>query len=230
MNNFFCQLGLLHDADHKVSGNNIWYSALFESITGKKRFDRDIISDQFVFIRFIPKYNIRTLRYPDNFNLDSHDNMLGFLYFNALDADDLKRANWYINGYVDDTHTWKQCFNDIYRLIKDHGFNPHRNTWWQGDYRAIGKIANKLPMCIRWYASREIKYYPAFLFHIFVSWIKPNFKKDVRQTNNVSAKIQCWFMLKTTKSRFLIRLFDIKKLSSIYFPENHPINKILNKK
>lgn len=225
MTGFFCDLGLLHDTNHKVSGNGVIYSALFEAIRNKKKFNRDVI-EELVFIRFIPKYRISTLRYPNNFNPDSHDNMLGFIYFNALNADDLKRSNWYINNYVDGTHTWKECFEDIYRLIKDHGFNPHRNIWHEQGYKAIGKIANKLPMFIRWYASREIKYYTAFLLHLFVSWIKPSFKKDVRQTNNISAKIQCWFLLRTTGSKLLIKLFDIKKLSSIYFPEDHPINQL----
>jgi hypothetical protein len=85
--------------------------------------------------------------------------------------------------------------------------------------------------------------YLAFILHILVSYLKPNFKKDYkhtyedgsyewvmdRQTNNVSAKIQCYFILKTTGSKYLIKLFDIKKLCNIYFDDaDHPIRSKLN--
>lgn len=229
---YFDKYGMLSDRPDKISGNQPYYSALHCYISCNFDYWKSIgftLQNELVFHRFIPKYRLLTKRYPDNPNPDSHDNMIAHIYFGSLDLKDLKRSNWYFNNYHKDDHTWVECFRDIYRLIKEHGTNPHRNIWWVEGYNAIGKIANRLPMWLRWYASRELRYLPFLYLHLFTSWIKPNFKKDVRQTNNVSAKIQCWFILNTSGYEIFSFLFPIKKLVNIYFDyPDHPIRKLLN--
>jgi len=247
MNKFFCPLGLLSDEANKISGNQPWYSALYDILGGNDGIV--ILSIQHTLqTKFIFKsssfytYRLRTVRYPENNDPDSHDNLLAHFYFRSLTPEQLDRTGWYINSTLPSDFTWFECIRDIIRLIKDRGFNPHRNDWWKFGYNAIGKIANKLPSWVRYYASGRYRYYPFFILHILASYVKPNFKKktlvhpasgkgmfSVRQTNNVSAKIQCYFMLKTTNSRLLIMLFNIKELCNIYFdsPE-HPIRRLLN--
>lgn len=250
MSKWFDQYNMIHDrsldGDYR-SGNAPWYSALYLTLKGgdfeKAGVNRLRVVLLSKFIIETIDHRFKTFRYPDNYNPDSHDNLLAHIYFKTITLDILKNSNYYFNNYKNTDHTWLECFKDIYRLIKDHGWNPHRNAWWEGGYYAIGKLANRLPMWLRWYASRELKYLPFLYLHLFVSWIKPNFKKGkrwkifitgetgrfkVRQTNNVSAKIQCWFLLRTTGSKYLVKLFDIKKLASIYFDyEDHPIRQAL---
>jgi hypothetical protein len=241
MKKWFDEYGLIHDKNLDNgyrSGNGSYYTALFSAFCGfggdiktmvKDNRISDILEDQFAFHHYIPEYRIRTLRYPSNSALDSHDNILAHLYFGSLTADDLEKTGWYINSTLPSDFTWKQCLADIWRLVKDKGFKPHRNAWHEGDYRAIAKIANRLPSWLRYYGSRKIRYYTAFLLHIFVSYLKPNFKNGIRETNSVSAKIQCYFMLRTTGSKWLIKLFNIKDLCDIYFSEKeHPIRVLLN--
>jgi hypothetical protein len=236
MEGFFCPLGLLSDRSGNISGNQPIYSAYYYVMGGyptEKFFSiRNTLIDNFVFHRYIPEYRIRTIRYPDNGKVpDSHDNILAHLYFGSLTADDLEKTGWYINSNLPSDFTWMECFKDIILLIKKHGTNPHRNVWHEEGYRAIAKIANRLPLWLRYYANPIAKYYVPYILHIMISYIKPNFKNGIRETNNVSAKIQCYFMLKSTNSRYLIMLFNIKELCDIYFDEaEHPIRRILNDK
>lgn len=229
---WFDQYGMLHDRSIENgyrSGNAPWYSALYSAIVGDDYYMKNLYYIRLTRHFVIGSKPFNSIRYPNNNNPDSHDNMIAHIFYGVVDSDELKEGKWYFNGYKHDTHTWLECFKDIYRIVKDHGISPHRNIWWKEGYDAIGKLANRLPMWLRWYASRELKYLPFLYLHLFVSWIKPNFNKDVRQTNNVSAKIQCWFILKTTGSKVFHKLFDIKKLTNIYFDyEDYPIRRILN--
>jgi hypothetical protein len=210
----------IHDRAPATSGNKILYTSYAIALG---MYNTEEISKLKVKAQGLIIDNVVTQRDNNNDSLDSLDNIIGFIYLGLLTPSNFEKTSWYFNGYDKNRHSWKECITD---LIAIHG--EDRNFWHENGFDAVGKLANLVSPHVRYYAKRKsgdtsIHLAPFFYLWVISTLLKSNYKKGIRQTGNISQKNIAWLVLKDLKSKYLIKLFNLKKNFTDYFGSQHPI-------
>ena len=230
---FYDNAGFLHDTSKATSGNKILYSSIHRELGGYKDSDwHDILVNARANLMVLSGNTVRTYRNTGNIGLDSLDNMVGFIYTGLIGTSLLKNSNWYFNGYDPKAFTWLECFKDLIKYRKE--LLADRNYWWENNLYSIGKLANLIPPHLRYYIKAKSGHFkahllPFFLLHILTVLVKPNFKKGVKQTTDISQKNITWLILRDIGSKYLVRFFNYdKNINDYYSSKYHPTRVLIN--
>lgn len=229
--NYQDEYGIYHDRSDRISGNGVLYSAFAlqmdmyspEQIMKTKQALRGLVSTD------IGTHLIHTYRYFENDQPDSLDNLVGFIKWELLNADQLERAGWYFRGKADSykRYSWLDVIKTAWKHRK--GLLSDRNYFRDNNLDEIGKIAYWIPWQYRYYAKAKVGRPPTLLEKIsfYGHCIATSFKKD--HSKNTSPKNIVVLMLEDLDSKYLIKLFNKELQYTEYFGESHPfVKKVRN--
>jgi hypothetical protein len=190
--------------DGKDTGNDGWIVSAYACKAGLP-IEEDKLSDTFQKLRRSNFSIIPTERLPNKKEPPlSRDVILGMVYFNLLDVDDLIESGWYFGAVEPPKFNLVKLLKQLWKLRK-----AHRNTFWkENGYEQVYRLAYMIPFQDRaFHYIRSGKKAP--VIYRIIEWV------DKKQgSGSDSGALIRWLK------------YDLKPDSEVferYFKSGHPI-------